>query len=150
MKNLIKLLAISPAILLSGCANVGPQSSFGERMSDNFIFTSGQSVADAQVQCLSLTKSFTFQSGSVTYTLPAGIYHGTRKNGTGYFYYSPSSISSSASSWIVPTPYGIYVNNEFNHGNLFSTNPTGYDSRPIRLTVLPNNIFSSIVRKGNC
>ena len=150
MKNLLKLLALSPILLLSGCVNIGPQSSFGERLSDNFLFTAGLPVAASETRCLSMSKPFTFQSGSVTYTLPAGTYKGTRKNGSGYFYYSPSPIASSASTWVVPAPYGIYVNNEFNHGNLFNPNPMGYDSRPIRTTILPDTFFSSMVRKSSC
>ncbi len=148
MKNTVKLIAVTSVVLLSGCVGLGPQASLGDRMKDNFLFTSAANVSPSEVRCVRLTKSFTFKSGSVIYTLPAGSYQGTKKNSTGYFYYAPSSITSSSSFY--GSGEGIYINNEFNGGNIFDVNATGFDSRPIRFTVLPKSIFSFIKKNARC
>lgn len=148
MTNKLKLLPIFAMLLLTGCVNMGKQASFGEKMSDNFIFTSATSIPDSETKCVSLAKIFEFKTGSVTYTLPAGTYRATKKNSTGEFYYAPSSIESS--TWLADSAYGIYINNQFTQANLFGTSPTGYDSRPIRGSVLPSTIFQYLRKNGHC
>lgn len=149
MNNIVKFgIAVSTVALLSGCVNAGQQASFKERFKDSFGFTSASSVPAGQAKCLALAKPFTFESGSVTYTLPAGQYKGTRKNNTGYFYYASGSIKKS--SFFVNSADGIYINNQFTQGNLFGINPEGFDFRPIRGTVLPHSIFAYLKRSGNC
>lgn len=122
---------------------MGQQASFSERMQDNFLFTSADDVTSSEVKCIMLTKPCTLRAGSVTYSMPAGQYIAKKKNKTGYFYYAPSPITSS--NWFLsPSQQGIYLNNQFNSGNLFGRNPTGYSDRPIRGAVLPNSVFSCI------
>jgi hypothetical protein len=149
MNNIVKFgIAASAVALLSGCVNSGPQASFKQRFKDNFLLTSASDVPAGQVRCVALVKPFTFQSGSVTYTLPAGQYKGKQKNRSGYFYNTPAHVQ--VSSYFAGSVYGIYINNQFTQGNLFGVNPDGYDDRPIRGTVLPSSIFSYLRKSGNC
>jgi len=143
--KLVKLLAILPISFLSGC--VGPQASFKERMHDNFAFTSTENVQDKK--CITLTQPFTLKSGAVTYSLPAGEYISQKKNDAGYFYYAPSSVTSS--NWLIAPPQdGVYLNNQLNKGNVFGRNPYGFDDIPIRGAILPNSIFTYIKKSNQC
>lgn len=145
--NIIKLLTLSLVILLSGC--MGAQASFSERMQDNFLFTSAENVSASEKRCITLTKPFTLESGSVTYSIPAGRYIAEKKNKTGYFYYAPKRITSS--NWLLsPSQQGIYLNNQLNKGNLFGRESQGYANRPIRGAVLPKAIFSYIQKNSKC
>jgi hypothetical protein len=138
MKNIFKLLTLSSVILLSGC--MGEHASFTESMKDNFFFTSASDVPSSQAKCVRLSKPYTMQSGSATFSLPEGHYIARKKRDTGYFYYAPSLITSS-NSFLYGSPKGIYLNNAGNQGNLFDRNPQG-DNRPVRGAVLPSDIFS--------
>ena len=147
MINKIKILTPLLVIFLSGC--MGPQASFKERMQDSFLFTSAARVPASEIKCISLTKSFTLQSGSVTYSIPSGRYIAKRKNKTGYFYYAPTLIKSS--NWFLsPSQQGIYLDNQLNKGNVFGRDPQGYASRPIRGAILPKAIFSYIQMNSHC
>jgi len=149
MKIAVKLICILSIVgFLSGCVNTGPQASFADRMDDSLGFTSASNVPASQVECVSLTKAFSFKSGSVSYTLPAGNYKGIMKDSDGYFYYAPSSISKS-SMWVT-APKGIYINNQFTKGYLFNPSAQGFSDRPIRDTVLPESIFSVLTKRQPC
>ena len=154
MSYKLKLLVVAVAISLNGCANYGAQAGLGERYKDNFLLTSAYSVSGSEARCVTLMKPFKFVSGSVTYSLPAGNYKGKKRNSSGYFYYAPDSIITSTPEWqthmAVGVISGIYLNNQLTQGNLFSFNPSGFDQRPIRITVLPGNFFSNFKKSGNC
>lgn len=146
MNNTIKLIALTSAILLSGC--VGPQASFGEKMQDSFFFTSADNATDSEIKCIALTRPYTLPSGAVSFSLPAGKYTARKKNSTGYFYYAPQPILSSNSFFSFDQD-GIYIDNQFNRGNIFGKSANGFDSRPIRGAVLPQAIFAYI-KKTSC
>jgi len=134
-------------ICLSGC--MGQHASFNETMRDNFAFTAAEKIPEAERKCITLTKPYTLESGSLTFSLPAGRYIAKRKNDTGYFYYAPEKIISS--NWFLsPSQQGIYLNSNLNRGNLFGRKSGGYDDRPIRNATLPDDIFSYIQKNSKC
>lgn len=144
--SIIKAIIFSSVVFLSGC--VGPRASFSENFQDNFIGTSARPTADNEARCFVLTKQYAFDSGSVTFTAPAGLYKATKKIDSGYFYYAPSSIKSS--NWLASfNQDGIYLNNQGTGGNLFGRNPSGYDDRPVRGAIIPSAIFAYI-KKTHC
>lgn len=149
MKLMKPVLAVAALVSLTGCGIMGETASFSEAMQDNLIFSSAKYVDEAQKNCVLLTKSFTFKSGAVTYSLPAGKYVGRRKHQSGVFYYAPRAIKSSNHFWAFDQE-GIYLANHANHGNVFSRKAMGYDDRPIRGAVLPTGIFKLIKRKVKC
>jgi hypothetical protein len=141
MHKTFKLLFLCFSIpLLNSCW--GPQPGMGEYLEDNT--TSVSNTAGSETRCITLTKPFIVPSGMTSFSLPAGRYIAKQKSKSGYFYYAPSIIPASSS--MVPSQKGIYINSQFNAGNLFGT--TIYSTRPVRTTVLPGSIFSYIKKSG--
>lgn len=135
-------LGLSGMIL--GCVNVGEHASFSEKLKDNFLLTSAQPVSNNEIKCVSVDKTFSYKSGDVTITLPAGRYKASEKQDGGMFYYSPAKIKSS--SFLTNNFYGLYIKDKANQGNLVELG--GY--RPFRGPVLPPVVFSHIKRLGHC
>lgn len=151
MKSIKNILIIVPALLLSSCANVGPTASWSEAMSDTFLFTSASSVPKGETRCISLATPYVLKSGEATFNLPAGTYKATMKNSTGYFYYAPSSITTSLSHWVYGyTNDGIYLNNSSTAGNVFGAKIDGFDRRPVRTIVLPGSVVARFTKMGKC
>jgi len=146
MNNIIKIITVSSIIVLTGCT--GQQASMGERFQDSFLFTSAKSVESNQERCITLTKQISMPSGSVTFTLPAGRYVARKQNKDGYFYYAPSTVTTS--NWLLAdSQQGIFLSNDGSSGNLFGYDHMGYDNRPIRSVVLPGSIYS-FIKKSKC
>lgn len=148
MNKSIKLLTLASAMMLASCADVGKTAGFGERFSDNFLLTSASAVKTADTRCISLAKTYSFKSGKVTFTLPAGKYKSMRKIDTGYFYYAPSAVTSD--SWYVGSQEGVYLNNAMSAGNLFGRMGDGIDDRPVRSVELPGSVIAQFNKLGKC
>ena len=141
---MIKLFILICVILLGGCANSG---AFSDKLSDMTVFTTATAVPHSEMRCVTLTQAFTLKSQFFVFTLPSGSYQGLRKNSTGYFYYAPSAVKSSSRLGSVS---GIYINNQFTQGNLFTDNWGIYGSRSIRGTILPDSIFLYLRKDNKC
>ena len=148
MKYFNRVVIMVFVISVTGCANVGQQSTFKERMRDNFLFTSAEKVPENKIKCIRVDKTFSYKSGDVTITLPAGTYKGRARQDGGVFYYAPSSVKTS--SFFAGDYNGLYLKDNTNQGNLAVYNPMGYSSRPIRGPVLPPSVFKHIKRQGKC
>ncbi len=146
MKNIFKLLTVFSIFILTGC--LGPQASWSEQFQDNFAGTAATETNDRQ--CFTLNKSYSYESGSTTFQIPAGRYVATQKNATGYFYKAPSVIRSSNFLAAI-SQTGIYLNTQGTAGNLYGPNPEGIDwNRPIRGANLPSDIYGHIINRGRC
>lgn len=138
------ITAVAATLLLSGCADVGQTASYGEFVQDKLILTTAQDVPAAEMKCVALSQSLIFKSGSVTFTLPAGKYKGERKHKSGVFYYAPSAIS--ATYRFNGRPDGIYIDNGFTTGNLFTVDYMSITNAPIRNVILPSSVLSRFSR----
>lgn len=143
MKNIITLLPIALVVLLSGC--VGPSASFGDRLEDNFIFTSAEKVPESIHKSIVLTKPYSFKSGMTVYSLPAGRYVARRMHKEGYFYYAPQAITTQ-NRFLYPYQEGIYLGHNANTAFIFGRKPDGFADRPVRGAIIPQNIFSILKR----
>jgi len=148
MKNILKLITLLALVaFISGCA--GPSASFTEKLQDTFLLTSADGVSANEHKCITLTKPYSFKSGLINYSLPAGRYVAKRKHKSGYFYYASAPIKTQ-NSFFYPYQSGIYLENTSNKGYLFGSNPTGFDDRPIRGSKIPNEMFAYIKRNSSC
>lgn len=149
MKFKFKALTLGAFTLLGCSACMGPQASFSEMARDSFIFTSASEVPASEKRCITVTKSVSLQSGSLTFSIPAGRYVATKKNRDGYFYYAPTMIKSS-NGFISLDKQGIFLNNQLSGGNIFGKNPEGYSDRPIRGPILTKEVLSYINKNSAC
>lgn len=142
--RLLSLLAAA-GLFLAGCSN---EASFSEKMHDSFAFTAAVNLPKEKMQCIQLNKPYVLKAGIATYTFPAGLYVGMKKNSSGIFYYSVNPIKSSNS--LFDTVQGIYLDNAAKQGNFFGYSPQGFPDRPIRSTVLPAEVLKHVLIKPAC
>lgn len=143
MKRIIKLLPIALIVVLTGC--VGPSASYTDRLKDSFLFTSADNVPENVHKSIVLTQPYSFQSGMINYSLPAGRYVAMKMHESGYFYYAPQAIKTQ-NSFLYPWQEGIYLENNANKAYVFGRSGNSFSDRPIRGSMLPQDIFRILKR----